>query len=259
MKRKSLLILLCVVFLGMAGYAGFRLYRQWHEYRAGEKTYEALTQYVQLETSSIPQTLPTTPAISQEAVTEQDNTNWPMVDFEALQAINPDVVAWIYMEGTQINYPVVQGEDNSYYLNRLFDGSYNSAGSIFMDYRSERDLSDRNTVLYGHHMQNGSMLGLITKYKDQAFYDEHPVCLVMTPDGNYTLEFLAGYVTDMNDDAWKLEFGSDDEYMLWLEDAISRSNFTSTVEPTAQSRVVTFSTCTYEYNDARYVLVGVLK
>lgn len=270
MKRKIPLILLCIVFLGMAGYFSLRLYQEWSQYQAGEKAYEKLAQYVHLETSPAqeektaeqgpgPSAVPDMTLEETEPTPEPDTTNWPVVDFEALQAINPDVVAWIFIEGTNINYPVVQGTDNSYYLNRLVDGSYNSAGSIFMDYRNENDLSDRNTVLYGHHMQNGSMFNQITKYKDQAFYDAHPVCLIMTPNGNYKLEFFAGYVIDMNSQAWKLEFASDEEYALWLEDAVAQSTFTGTVEPTAQDRVVTFSTCTYEYNDARYVLVGVLK
>lgn len=270
MKRKIPLLLLCILFLGIAGYFGIGLYREWGEYRAGEETYEALKQYVHLETAPLPDEQPKEqkPAPSEpldveseetEPAQEPDNTNWPVVDFEALLQINPDVVAWICIEGTNINYPVVQGTDNSYYLKRLFDGSYNGAGSIFMDYRNSNDLSDRNTVFYGHHMNNGSMFQQITKYKDQVFYDEHPVCLFMTPNGNYKLEFFAGYVTDLNSQAWKLEFASDEEYAQWLEEAISKSTFTSAVEPTPQDRVVTFSTCTYEYNDARFVLVGVLK
>lgn len=270
MKRKLPLILLCLVFLGIAGYFGTRLYQEWSEYRAGEKAYEALNQYVQPAPAPVLAEQPGehTPESSEpqaggqetpEPTQAPDDTNWPIVDFESLQAINPDIIAWIFIEGTNINYPVVQGPDNSYYLHRLSDGSYNGAGSIFMDYRNESDLSDRNTVLYGHHMKNGSMFQNITKYKDPSFYEAHPVCLIMTPNGNYKLEFFAGYVIDMNSQAWKMEFESDEEYTRWLEDAISKSTFTSTIKPTAQDRVVTLSTCTYEYSDARYVLAGVLR
>ncbi len=268
MKRKIPLILLCVIFLGISGYFGTRLYLEWSEYRAGKQAYEELTQYVQLnapsttETSFSKEDLPThseTPPDETEPMQVPDDTVWPVVDFDALLAINPDVVAWIYIEGTSINYPVVQGEDNSYYLNRLLDGSYNGAGTIFLDYRNESDFSDRNSVLYGHHMNNGTMFQQITEYKDQSFYDEHPVCLIMTPDGNYKLEFFAGYVIDMNSQAWKMEFASDEEYAQWQQDAVSKSTFTGVAEPTPQDRVVTLSTCTYEYNDARYVLVGILK
>lgn len=269
MKRKLPLIVLCILFAGMAVYYGLGSYRQWREYRAGEQAYEALTQYIHPQTPPAPkpqaqehatlplpeETLPQEPIPTEEA----DDTLWPQVDFEALLDINPDVVAWIYLEDTKINYPVVQGADNSYYLYRLFDGSSNGAGSIFMDFRSQRDLSGRNTILYGHHMKNGTMFNQITKYKEQAFYDQHPVALLMTPEGNYKIEFVAGYVTNMNSDAWKMEFASDEEFSLWLENAIAQSTFTSTVKPGPQDRVVTLSTCTYEYNDARYVLVGILK
>lgn len=269
MKRKIILIGLCILFAGMAVYYGLGLYREKSEYREGEQVYEELTQYIHLETAPEPseqiteETVTTTPEETvsgeTEPVPETDDTVWPVVDFEALRAINPDVVAWIYIEGTNINYPVVQGSDNSYYLERMFNGSHNGAGSIFMDYRNERDLTGRNTVLYGHHMKNGTMFNQITKYKDQTFYDDHPVGLLMTPDQNYRIEFVAGYVTDMNSDAWKMEFESDEEFSLWLGNAVSRSTFTGTAEHNGQDRVVTLSTCTYEYNDARYVLVGILK
>ena len=269
MKRKLLLIGLCVLFAAMTLYYGLGFYRQWREYREGEQIYENLTQYIH------PQTPPTSTAPADQgkevpapeetapgelpSPEETDDTLWPVVDFEALMEINSDVVGWIYIEGTNINYPVVQGPDNSYYMNRLFDGSANSAGSIFMDYRNEPDMSCRNTVLYGHHMKNGTMFNQITKYKQQDFYDQHPTALLMSPGGNYKIEFIAGYVTDLNSDAWKIEFATDEEFSRWLADAMAQSTFISTIEPEAQDRVVTLSTCSYEYADARYVLVGILK
>lgn len=269
MKRKIPWILLCLLSLSIAGYFGSRFYRNWSEYRAGEKTYAVLTQYVQPAASPAEEVIhhtqqtsteePEQPQDDPEPAEAPDDTVWPSADFEALQAINPDVVAWICIDGTNINYPVVQSSDNSYYLNRLFDGTLNSAGTIFMDYRNRQDLSDRNTVLYGHHMKNGTMFQQITNYKQQEFYDHHPVCLILTPNGNYKLEFFAGYITDMNDQSWKMEFESEEEYAGWLQDAVSKSLFTSTVKPAAQDRVMTLSTCTYEYNDARFVLIGILK
>lgn len=251
MKRKAPLILLCVVFLGIAGYFGFHFFSQLQHYQEGEESYDALTQHIHIEET-------TATAEETTASEEEPVVNWPTVDFESLKAINPDIVAWIYIEGTNINYPVVQGTDNSQYLNRLFDGTVNSAGSIFMDYRNENDFSDRNTVFYGHHMSNGTMFDQVAEYKDQAFYDSHPTCLILTPEKNYRVEFFAGYVTDMNSQAWKLKFGSDEEFSQWLEAALSQSTFSCNLTPTAQDRVVTLSTCTYEYNDARYVLLGIL-
>lgn len=256
MKRKTLLILLCILFLGMTGYAGVRMYRIGQEYREHRQAYGKLSQYVQLADS------PSARSQAQDQtkqMTGEDAINWPVVDFQALQKINPDIVAWIYLEGTPINYPVLRGDDNSQYLDRLYDGSYNAAGSIFMDYRNQETLSDRHTFLYGHHMKTDTMFACITEYQEQSFYDAHPTCLVMTPEGNYKLEFITGYVTGTNSNAWKMVFSSDEEYAAWLAEAVSKSTFTSAVEATVQDRVVTFSTCSYEFPDARYVLVGILK
>ncbi len=138
MKRKIPLIIFCILFAGITLYYGLGIYRQWQEYRVGEQAYEELTQYVQpkvpvqLLAHTIDESHPTEPTPTEEI----DDTIWPVVDFEALKEINPDIVAWIYIEGTNINYPVVQSEDNSYYLNRLFNGIYSKVGSIFMDYRN---------------------------------------------------------------------------------------------------------------------------
>ncbi len=266
MKRKILLSLLCLVFLAVGVYGGWKLLSTSAEYRESEKSYEQLRQYVVIPQS---QPTPTTPALSADpdAQTDprpereqaRDDTAWPAVDFEALAQINPDIVGWIYLEGTNINYPVVQGPDNQVYMYRLFTGQTNASGSNFMDYRNAPDFSDRNTVIYGHHMNNGAMLANITKFKEQSFYDEHPVALLVTPTANYKLEFFAGYVTHVTADAWQLYFGSDEEFAAWTEKAMDQSTFRSQVEPTGQDRVVTLSTCTYEYSDARYVLLGVLK
>lgn len=271
MKRKIPLLFLCLLFLGIAIYAGISLWKQWQEYKTSEETYDSLSQYIQLAEPPPMATEQTGPPgqtseISEPVTTETlpiesvptDDTVWPVVDFESLQAINPDVVAWIYLEGTVINYPVVLGSDNSEYLYKLVDGTTNSAGSIFMDYRNQPDFSNRNTILYGHHMKNKTMFGPITNYKDQAFYEEHPTCLILTPEGNYKLEFIAGLVANLNGDAWKLEFASDEEYGAWLEKSMASSTFESSVIPTPQDRVVTLSTCSYEYDDARYVLMGIL-
>lgn len=267
MKRKIPLLFLCLLFLGIAMYAGISLWKQWQEYKTGEETYNSLSQYIQVEEPPLMaagppgQTSETSEQVKETLPIETELTNdtfWPVVDFESLQAINPDVVAWIYLEGTVINYPVVLGHDNSEYLYKLVDGTTNSAGSIFMDYRNQPEFSDRNTILYGHHMKDKTMFAPITNYKDQAFYEEHPACLILTPEGNFKLEFFAGFVADLNGDAWKLEFAPNGEFGSWLEKAMANSTFESMIIPTPEDRVVTLSTCSYEYDDARYVLMGIM-
>ena len=92
----------------------------------------------------------------------------PQVDFNGLKAINPEVIGWIQIEGTSISYPIMKGKDNDYYLKHTFEGNYNAAGSIFIDYTNNSNFEDCNTIIYGHNMKNGSMFGLLRKhFKDR--------------------------------------------------------------------------------------------
>lgn len=271
MKRKLPLLILCLLFLAMVGYFGTHFFSSWKEYRESERTYDNLSQFVHIEESAAVPTekmVEIKPAAEAEeapepssatAAEETDTIDWPQVDYEPLLALNSDVVGWIYMEDSPINYPLLQGKDNEQYVKKLADGSYNSAGSIFMDYRNEPDLSDRHTVIYGHRMNNGSMFGTIVNYKDQSYFESHPRCMLLTPRGNYTVEFFAGYVAELNDQAWKLEFGSDEEFAEWIEEAAEKSTFESFISPTANDRIVTLSTCTRDNGYTRYVLLGVLR
>ncbi len=255
MKRKIPLIVLGIMFLALGVYSGWQLYLVTSEYSAGEDTYTEAAQFV-----SLPDPTPT-PTILPEATPDPHaGIVWPEVDFDALLETAPDVVGWIYLPDSKINYPIVQAEDNNYYMYRLYDGTGNGSGSIFMDFRNTPDFSDMHSILYGHHMNNGSMFAGITKYKKQAYYDEHPYCLLLTPNGNYKVEFFAGHVASVENDlvAWDLDFENEEEFAQWLDRAISKSTFQSTVEVSPTDKILTLSTCSYEFNNARYVLLGVI-
>lgn len=221
--------------------SGYQIWKIMAEYKAGEDSYKEIEQY-----ASIPSQEPTS------------TLSLPEVDFEALRAINEDVVAWLYIPNTHINYPVVQGTDNSYYLNRLFTKKWNSAGSIFVDYRNTPGFVDRHTIIYGHQMNNKTMFNDLKLYEDQSFYDEQPVGYLITPEATYQIEFFSGYVSSVDTNAWDLNF-TDDSFVTWLEDIKSRSAFTSEVAPQAEDRVVTLSTCSSAFANARFVLHGVLR
>lgn len=256
MKKKVYLIAI-LLFLGVFIFAAVKLLGISSEYRRGTKEYERLEQYVQ-----IPETVPaTTEQKAQEAATEETQpvqAQIPQVDFVSLQMLNPDIVGWIYIEGTQVNYPIVQSDDNDYYLYRLISGERNSSGSIFLDAGASPLFQSRNNSIYGHNMKNGSMFADITDYVDQKFYEEHPVALLMTPNGNYEVQIFSCYITDAWDDSWQIVFDGS-EYTQWL-DKIQRKSFLATdVKPTEADRVLTFSTCTYETEDARLLVHGVLK
>lgn len=263
MKRKILLSPLFVLFLSVALFSGYKIVTILLEYRFGENTYQEVQQYVHIPETEQPTQEATKPTAPDETETTTAPTEapiqFPEVYFDALREVNEDVVAWVYIEDTNINYPVVQGEDNRHYLSTMIDGSYNGAGSIFMDYRNQPDLSDPHTILYGHNMKNKTMFANITNYRNQEYYEAHPVGMLMTPNGNYQFEVVAAYVADVADPAWQLEFFSEEDALQWLHDAMARSGFITHAEPQLGDRILTLSTCSYEFDDARFVLVGILK
>ena len=180
------------------------------------------------------------------------------VDFERLRLNNKDVKAWLYCKDTLINYPVAQAVDNDYYLHRLLNGTYNRAGTLFMECTNQEDFSDWNTLIYGHNMKNNTMFGTLTDYRDQEYYDEHPVWYLLTPDGDYRIELISGFVTDTSSVIYSIP--QTQEAKNELVDAIMRkSNFKTDATISPEDRLITFSTCTYEYDEARYVLIGILK
>lgn len=179
-------------------------------------------------------------------------------DFNVLLEQNNDVVGWIYCENTPINYPVLQSEDNNYYLRRMINREYNIAGSVFMDYRSSADLSSLNTIIYGHNMKNDTMFGTFTEYNDQSYYDKNPILWFLTPDQNYKIELIAGYVTPSTSDVYT-DFYSVEELKTHVENSTKKSTFVSTVDIASVDQIVTLSTCSYEYSTARYVLIGSIK
>ena len=167
--------ILIIVFSAIIAFSGFRLWKIFHEYHEGEKQYSDTASRYQ-HTKDPDNTL-----------ADNDPQVCPItVDFDSLKALNPDVVGWIYSADTQINYPVLLGEDNSEYLHHMVNGEYNSAGSIFMDCRNKPDLSDFNTILYGHHMKNGSMFASLHQYTEQELPRRHPSIRFLLIGMNWT-------------------------------------------------------------------------
>lgn len=183
----------------------------------------------------------------------------PQVDLASLRTMNNDLVGWIYGPGTKINYPVVQGEDNSFYLTHMFDGKENKCGSIFMDSLNNTDFSNANSILHGHHMKNGSMFASLAQYENQEYYDSHPVLWLVTQEKSYLVEIFTGFVTDVDSDVWQIEFATQEEYKSWLGRMKEASMFGCDVVPGAEDRILTLATCSYKYDDARFIVMGILR
>lgn len=189
------------------------------------------------------------------------------IDFSGLKEVNEDTCAWITIDGTNINYPIVRGDDNEYYLKHNIYGESSSSGTLFVDYRnnslenSTYDLSDF-TIVYGHHMVGGKMLAQICNYKSQSYYDEHPYAVIYTPDGYaYKASFFAGVIIHGNDETavFTSDFVDADMYDNYIDNIKENSTFESQVPIEYGDKVIALVTCSYETNDSRYVLYAKLE
>ena len=175
----------------------------------------------------------------------------------ALQEINPDVVGWIQIPETVVDYPIVQGPDNQYYLDRDWQRSHNRAGAIFMDYRNDPDAlaePQNHTILYGHHMRDGSMFRALVNYKEPGYLNDHPVIVIQDLYDSHAYEIFSVYVTTTDFYYIETEFPTAMEYVLFIKGLQKKSIHPSDVVLTAHDHVLTLSTCTYEYDDARFVV-----
>lgn len=190
--------------------------------------------------------------------TEEASSDLPVLNFPQLLEKNSDFCCWIYQKGTTINYPVVRGDNNEYYLTHLFSGTVNKMGCLFMDYRNANDFSDENTVIYGHEMKNNSMFHSIVDYIDPDVYVTRPTMMIYTKNKTYTLELFAGNIVSGDSQFVEFSFVDDDSFMDYVNKLKANSTFKSNVEVVPGDKLVTLVTCTSEFKNARYELVGKL-
>ncbi len=226
------------------------------EYKEGEDTYISVVQS-SVEYSVEP--IEPTDEIPEEKLTQIDLSVSPIkVDFEKLQAQNPDIIAWVYCYGTPINYPIVKTEntaDYDYYLTHLVNGQENKAGTVFADYRNQNFLQDYNSLIYGHSMKNGTMFAYILRYRNQSFYDSHPYVWIYTPDATYRVSVIAGhYVTDTSD-AFNM-LTTPDSLKSYVSSAVSASAFKTNTDISSVQKIIQLSTCSYNSDNERFLLVG---
>lgn len=252
--RRGARVLAALTCLALMCFGLWRLLGLVTERGAARESYEALDIYVEaLPSADAPAEPSTQPAPTHEAAEPYQ------VDFEALARINPDVAARLILEGTALSYPVVQGQDNEYYLDRLFDGSYNASGCLFLDSRCEARIASPNSIVYGHHMKDGSMFAALDGYKEQEFYEAHPSLLRLTPGGDYEAQVFSAYVAPTDAAAWRLDFEREGAYAAWLAEVCAASCIETGLVPGQAERVLTLSTCSYEFSDARLVVHCVLR
>ena len=171
---------------------------------------------------------------------------------------NADIIGWIRIPGTNIDYPVVLGTDNRYYLDHDINRSQSRSGSIFMDYRNNARLEQKNTILYGHHTRAHTMFTDLMNYKKQLFFKQNALIEMYTLERKTTWLIFSAYVTDTKFYFIQTNFPTVESFEPFLEAIRRRSKYFRPIDLSPQDQVLTLSTCTYEFADARFVVHAVL-
>jgi sortase B len=254
-----LLVIVSGALVGVMIFSAYKLITDKLEHKeARVKDSGAATEY------SIKQAVSPTPRVysteTEDAIKLDDEISPlnSMYDLDKFFSDYPDAVAWIYSPSTPIDYGVVEADNNEFYLDHFLDGTRSLSGSLFVDCNCNRDFSSENTVIYGHHMQDGSKFASLVNYTNVNYYREHPIMYLSTRDMNYRVEIFAAYLTDADSDTYTFSFDSPEAYDSYLKRMASQSDFQADVELNSEDHIITLSTCSYEFYDARYVVQGKL-
>lgn len=253
MSRRNIITaavwLLLIFSLSLSLYSGYNLRKGLNMYREGDLSYELLRQQVGNSENA---------ADSNKGRADTSAAHVPAVDFEALKQINPDTAAWLYCPDTAIDYPVMRADDYNWYLHHLPDGTANANGSLFLDCNCPEDFSGSLSIIYGHHMKSGKMFGSLNGYKKQEYYTKHPCLYLCTAQSDYRIDLIYGCV--IGADEWRQKaFMYEINREALLLHASSKTTFESSTEYTKDDKIIVLATCSYEFDDARYIVIGVLR
>lgn len=254
MRRKKrrrvpiVLIVALVLCLGMVIFCGSQLTGIFLEYKEGTDEYDELKKYVEKE-------LPDVPYNEDTSAEEGEEVREQRIAFEELKAQNEDVIGWIEIPDTEISYPLMQGDDDQYYLKHTFSGNKNSAGSIFVEYQNKPDLTDRHTIIYGHNMKNGSMFGGLKEYRNASYLVDHPIVYIDLEDGTHAYQIFSCYETPANSNTYTIGFASqpDGRYEQFVQTLKNSSAYDTGIDVSKNDRVITLSTCT-KRSENRFVV-----
>ena len=248
MKKKkknffSSLITSIILVLSLCGlgYSGYKLYISNSDYREGETLYDNINE-----------------DFTKEYTTTSNDSDFPSykyIDFKELKAINEDVVAWLYIPDSIVDYPVLQGDTNTTYLHTSIYKEYLYVGTLFLDCKNKPDFTDDNSIIYGHNMNDGSMFGTMENLylNDEDFYKNHPYIQLYTPERKMTYQIIGAGITDRYSDRYTVNFNSRNEYSNWLKDIKENSQINS-AQYDVGKETITLSTCHHHGIPERFVL-----
>jgi len=232
-------IIVIILLFGVFSYSGYRMYSGLDEYRKAEKERERLEQY------------------EPEDIADDDISKGSKKVAELIERY-PDVVGWLKLRGTVISYPFVQTENNNDYLHHSLEGEELRAGTLFMDYRNSADISDFNSIIYGHNMQNGSMFGTLKDFvNSETHWESHKRGWIYLPKNTLKLEIFAIITVHQSDGIiYNIGYPDDASKEKFLAHVRQNANRWRDIGAGIEDRFVSLSTCATATSPYRYVLVA---
>lgn len=280
---RAIAVVALILCLSGSGILGYLAWVERQDRRTGEAFYAALVDHAawmettkvesyaggealnvdsgvsRLETAEVGETIQTLPEHpTGEGARDSVRATASQMDFDSLWRLYRDVVGWIRLEDSRVNYPIVQGEDNVYYLNHLPDGTQNEAGSILLDRANTPDFSDEVSILHGHHMESGAMFGELEKYADESYFRAHPEMMLFTPEGDYRVQIFAACTVDGETFEYPTAFTDAVDFEAFVDEMRRATPYETQVEVAYGERLLLLSTCAYSFREARFVVVGKL-
>lgn len=228
-------------------------------YYKANSSYDTITSHMAQETVPVPDVsaaqetgaadeakdAETSPASSRPAEPEETEEAFCLTvpDFGYLQGLNGDVIAWIQIPGTRINYPIVRGSDNEFYLTHTFAGEENTSGAIFMDAAITDEFDDKNPIIYGHNLKSGYMFSRLNRYARRGFWDANRFIYITTPEGLSIYQVFSAYQAAADADIYYFGFGSDDIFQEYLDRIASYSIYDAGISVNKEDSIITLSTC----------------
>ncbi len=272
-KGRNIYKIICIILIVILMIVLALFLRSWVIQRNAEERFQKLSEYVGSDGWNQLHDENDTASGTQDVPEEESETkSWLQLgvkiperfpDWEALRAENQDIYAWIYIPGTNVDYPILQHPtDDTYYLKHNLDGSRGYPGCIYTESFNNKNFKDYNTLIYGHNMKNQTMFRTLHKYEEANFLNDNPYIFVYTPEEILVYEIFAAYETDDAHILKTNDFSTESGYQKYLDEILGTRDMSvhirNNVEVSSQNHIITLSTCVSGQKDRRYLVQAVL-
>lgn len=267
--KKSVRTLLTALLVLASLFSMFQFLKQQRDKAAGSSIYaDALalassgkSEKPTVPAAAVPENSPAEPQWVPASLEEEDPHIRLLadLDLESLREVNPDVMGWILIPDTEVNYPIMAGTEDNYYLNHTWDRKSYGVGSIFLEHLCRPDFTDFNTIVYGHNMNDGSMFGSLLQYRQEDYRQAHPYVYIRSDLGVYRYEIFSSYFAKVDSNTYGVQFTSENQKIRFLDHILGESEFHSEIQPETTDRILTLSTCSGRGYSNRWVVHARLK